>query len=672
MGRSWWTRASVLVPAVVAGVSLALPWASSSRPVQVINGPSVTDAGSAVDTGFELIVDYQLAAVLVSAVVTIVVALVSAERAWWGASVTGVVAWVVSLVAFFGHGVTAGPVVLFVAGTALVVRAGYEIANRGVKPVFALVVLAFLGLAMVNPELGSEATAIQQVVTEPFADSTRLVPVNEAVGVATENEVGVVEDGELVPVVRVEDRHVTVLGIVGDRLVYYRADAFEVRVVPLTGGQPAVVTDVVGVDSMTVTGKVLLRTAGVAIPTLRRLDVAAAAGRASAETLDPVSVPSIRPLVETDDENLPMRFQEHPSTGQIAAVDNNELDRAVLVGAEPGAQRWERLTGEGGHLDCFGSVAGASPLVTADALTPDRAAGWWLHTSGRATLVHVGGDGYVRSTADTPVLPVPHALMVAPDGSLYLAADDGLWRVRGPSSLLERPWKAKDCVPYPTVADPVRLEPVDGDLPAAEAATVTDGSGGTWRLVSYGVDNELVHRDAWRDFLGSQDAPSPGGQLSVDLSGGAPFVGRCPPARLVDGRPTPPAQLPVTNAGRCWDALAIARDGRGWAVVDSKLYSFGPAGVAEVTHGGKLGAPVAVRIAAGEPADTLPLWLPSLGLDAAGRPLVLVDDLLFGVSDQGRLIVLGQDDRLRDMTLVTVDDGVLVRSRDGTLHRLGY
>lgn len=527
-----------------------------------------------------------------------------------------------------------------------------------------------LGLALLTAETGSGAASIRQVVTDRFTESTRLVLVNEAVAVATDDEVSVVEDDELVPVVRVEDRHVTVLGIVRDRLVYYRSDAFEVRIVPLTGGQPAVVTGVVGVDSMTVAGKLLLRTAGVATPTLRHLDVTAANGKASAETLDPVSVPSVRPLLETDDENLPTRFHEQPRTGQIAAIDNNELNRAVLVGAEPGAQRWERLTGDGGHRDCFGGKPDISPLVTADELTPDRGAGWWLHTGGRATLVHVGGDGYVRSTADTPVLPVPHALMVTPDGSLYLAADDGLWQVRTPNSLLERPWKAKDCVPYPVVADPVRLEPVNGDQP--ESDTVPDGSGGTWRLAYETGTYKLVHRDSRGGLLGHQFAPGTGGRLSADLSGGEPFVGRCPPTRLVDGRPTTPAQIPVANASRCWDGLVIARDGRGWAVVDGKLYSFGPAGVAEITHGGAPDTPVAVLLARGEPAETLPLRSSSLGLGRAGQPLVLVEDLLLGLSDQGKLVVLGQDDRLRDMTLVTVDDGVLVRSGDGTTRRLGY
>jgi len=670
MGQSWWERPSVLVPAAIAGVSPLLPFGVSSRPVYLVDGPSVTDTGAAIESGFEVLAGYQSVAVLVTAVASIVFSLVSPTRAWRAAAVIGVVACVVALVAITGHGVQVGSGLLFVAGAALVVRFAREFADTQAKPVFAVAMLMVLGLAIPLPAMGSDTGPVQHVAVGRFDQSTRLVPVAGDVAVATAGEVSVVEDDRLVPVVRIEDPRVTVLGIVRDRLVYFRADAFEVRIVPLTGGQPAVVTDVIGVDSMTMTGRVLLRTAGVTTPTLRRLDVTAARGRSNADVLDPARVPNTRPLLETDDEYLPTRFQEQPLTSQIAAIDNNELNRAVLVGAEPGARQWQRLTGEGGHRDCFGDVPAASPLDTADALTPDHGDGWWLHAGGRATLVHVGGDGYVRSTTDTPGLPVPHALMAAPDGSLYLAADDGLWRVPNPDSLLERPWKAKNCVPYPTVADPVRLEPVDGEQPAAD--TVPDGSGGTWRLAYEAGSYHLVHRDSWGGLLGHQAASAIGGQLSVDLSGGEPFVGRCPPTRLVDGQPAAPAQIPVTNANKCWDGLVIARDGRGWAVVDGKLYSFGPAGVAELTHGGALAAPVAVRLAAGEPVDAVPLWLPSLALDAAGRPLILVDDLLFSLSDQGKPVVLGQDDRLRDMTLVTVDDGVLARSRDGTLHRLGY
>lgn len=669
MGQSRWERPAVLVPAVVAGASPVLPFETSSRAVRLIDGPSVTDTGGTVETGFAVLATYQSVAVLAAAVASVVLVSASPGRSRWAAAATGVVGCAVALVAMAGHGVEIGSVVLFAAGFALMARFAYEFAGARAKPVFAAVMVMFLGVATQLAETGPDKGLVQLVAAGRFDESTRLVPVNEDVAVATEDGVSVVEDDRLVPVVRVADRYVTVLGIVRDRLVYYRADAFEVRVVPLRGARPAVVTDVIGVDSMTVTGKVLLRTAGVTTPTLRRLDVTTAAGRTNADTLDPAPVPGTRPLLETDDENRPMLFQEHPRTGQIAAVDNNELDRAVLVGAAPGASRWRALTGEGGHRDCFGGAPGTPFLRTAGALAPDGTDGWWLLAGGRIRLVHVGGDGYVRRTTDTPFTRPPHALMTGSGGELYLADSDGLWRAPDPYDLLERPWRAQDCVPYPTVAGPVRLEPVDGDPPAAD--TVPDGSGGTWRLERATGDFELVHRDSGGGLLGRQPAPDKGEPL-VDLSGGVPFVGRCPPARLVDGRPVPPAPIPTVNVDHCWGGLVIARDGRGWAVVDGALYSFGPEGVVAVTRGGVQGRPVAVRLAGGEPAEAVPLVSPSLALGRDGRPVVLVEDLLFGLSDQGKLVVLGQDDRLRGMTLVTVEDGVLAQARNGAPHRLGY
>jgi hypothetical protein len=133
--------------------------------------------------------------------------------------------------------------------------------------------------------------------------------------------------------------------------------------------------------------------------------------------------------------------------------------------------------------------------------------------------------------------------------------------------------------------------------------------------------------------------------------------------------------VPVSNPDGCWDAIVTGRDGRGWAVVDGLLYSFGPAGVIQVTHGPVRPSPddaVAIRLARGEAPDAVPLHKPSLALDRDGRPLILTDDVLLGVTDQGAVVVLGQDDRLWSMTLVTTEDGPAVRTADATTHRLGY
>lgn len=72
-----------------------------------------------------------------------------------------------------------------------------------------------------------------------------------------------------------------------------------------------------------------------------------------------------------------------------------------------------------------------------------------------------------------------------------------------------------------------------------------------------------------------------------------------------------------------------------------QLCSIGPEGTAPLTAGGTPGAP-AVNLGEGVAPDRLALESPSMALDASGRPMVLVDDVLLGMTDQG-VVVLGQD-----------------------------
>jgi hypothetical protein len=79
--------------------------------------------------------------------------------------------------------------------------------------------------------------------------------------------------------------------------------------------------------------------------------------------------------------------------------------------------------------------------------------------------------------------------------------------------------------------------------------------------------------------------------------------------------------------------------------------------------------PVAQWIADGR---SVPVESPSLGLDESGRPLVLTNNVLLGLTETGQLTVLAQDERLWNATLVPVDDGTLLRTSDGRVHRLDY
>lgn len=665
MGRTWRQAWAVVPFAVLAVGALVLPWALASGTVLVVDGPDVTGVAVGSGSAFAVLAGWKWVAVLATALFAVVVAFVRREAALWAAGLAGAVALVVATGALSARGGSAGPVALCVAALLLLLAVAYELVSRQSYAALVLLALALPVLVMTGGWGIATSTSDGQIAEGDFPASARLVPVGDTVAVADGRVVRVFEGGELVERVRVEDPHVTVLGIVGDRLVYYRADALEVRVEP----PGAVVTGVVGVDSMTADGKLLLRSAGVSTPTLHRLHVTTATGRTHAENLQRVRVPAIRPLLETDDPDLPMRFHEHPKNSQVVTVDNTELDQGVLVGAYPADDRWQRLTGSL-YRDCAGS-APRGDLGDVDAMAPDRMDGWWLHVRGQDGVLHFAGgsDGTTRTVGTSGYLPVdaaPIQLSASLDGTLHVLLPDGLWRL---PTVFGRPEgapapKPAECVPSPAVAGPVRLEPT-GDQYVPRV--VPDGYGGTWRLLA---GEAIVHTNAQGQEVGRHPTPA-GTALGVDLTGGVPFVGSCPPARIVDGRPVPPA---VVAGGDCWDDVVVGRDGRGWAAVGGRLCSFGPAGVAQLTAGAAEDhwEPVANQLARGVPPAAVPFRQPSLALDRDGRLLVQVEDMLFGLSDQGQLIVLGQDDRLRNGRLVTTGDGALVRMASGALHRLGY
>jgi hypothetical protein len=670
MGDSRGKRASTVVLALVMGGALALPWEGTTGTVYVVDGPAFSRTSTGLDTGFTLLFPASVIAVLLAAAAAVVVASVSARAVRWVGTVSGMVASVVAIAALADHGPAVGSVVGLVAALALLVRSLLDFRDRRAFAALALLVVPLLPM---RPDNADHAGGPAELVSgADFDGAARLVPLAGSVGVVDDGEVVVGEDGGFTQVARVTGADVTVLGIVRDRFVYYRADAFEVRVVPLHGGPPAVVTGVVDVDSMTTSGAVLFRTAGVTTPTLRRLDITRVEGTTHGDELDAAPVPATRPLLETDDPARPMRFVEHPGTGQIVTLDNTEMRHPNLVAATPDEPRWRPLVGESYHDGC--TTPGDTHVIHQKGMVAaDAGDGWWL-TKPDEGLVHVRADGYVRVLRWNGRFTLPADMLTGADGRLYLLEADGLRRIPDAESMLPRPAPEKGvmlppnakCPPLPVVADPVRLDPIElGYNPGL----VPDGSGGVWeRLWDHGAGvtgDEVQHRGADGQVLASYQMPTDEPQLWPDLTGGMPFAGRCPPTRTVGGVTATPA--PIEG---CWDALVIGRDGRGWGVVAGRLYSFGPAGVVALTHGDGNGSP-ASSLALGNPPDTLALPSPSMALDASGTPLVLVDDVLLGATEQG-VVVLGQDTRLRGGTLFTSEDGAVVRTRDDRAHRLGY
>ncbi|TDV40673.1 hypothetical protein [Actinophytocola oryzae] len=661
MGKSWLRHAWTVVPAVAVVGALSLPWGVAPGPLRVVDGPVVTEVATGSQSGFTVLGVFLVVAVVTAAAAAVVLGLARMDSALWMSGLAGVAAVVIAVLGFDHHGVAAGSVLLCVTGVFLLVRGAVGLVRRR-GPAFVAVVMLAAPLLVAVDALPRSGDGQERVARGTFDEAVRLVPVNGAVAVADHGEVMVAERGVFTTVVRVDDPDVTVLGIVGDRLVYYRADVFELRVVPPGGAKPAVVTGVVGVDSMTTTGIVLLRTAGVTTPTLHRLDVTRAE-TTHADNLDLAPVPATRSLLETDDPKRPMRFHEHPRTGQIAAVDDTEIFDPTLVGTRPGATRWQPLVGD--RLNGCPEPGQGSPIGNVGAMSADATDGWWLSTPERHALFHVRGDGDIRNVTLDQGGTDPSDMMTGADGVLYLVDQQGLSTLTGPASQLADSPSAP-CAPLPVVADPVRLDPADVNL-----NVLTDGSGGSWQRPSDDPSGEvLTHLDARGAVIATVPAPPAdgSGRLWPDLTGGVPFSGKCPPTRVVAGQNTTPAAL----AG-CWDGLVIGRDGQGWCVVNGHLYSFGRGGLVERTHGGPSsgGGLVVAQLARGVPAADLQMSPTSLALDATGMPLVVVENVLLGVTDQG-VVVLGQDERLRDATLFTSADGVLVQTRDGRAHRLGH
>lgn len=591
-----------------------------------------------------------------------------------------------------------------------------------------------LELLMAAAGRGSEESPRGGASVLPSTDGRyELVPVDDGLGIALPEAVVAVADDRLTVLVRNHDTRVSPRGIVGGRLVVVGPER-EVRVVA-PGRPPATVSGALTVGPLSRTGTMLVTTGERDAPVLRRLDLTTGltAGRdIGADSLPEVAAPSTARLVGTaPDGRSPVR--EHPASGRLVASDSSPGER--LVTAASGDEDWAPLAGGYDETCWLNNRAAESFLTGVDAVAPAGKDGWWFATSpgGESRLLTVSGDGRLLAAPSAIGIGSFSSLAEDGDGSLLAVSGIGLWRLPA-GAAVELPDPPAGCAAHPEVGEPARLVPLgvnydtsarpldvhgrraevtedgtvvavapDGtrttlgrriDAPGIDdddrRQVVPDGSGGVWWIETVPpdtpVDDEtgrgpnplqtrrLVHATAGGEVrrLGRV----PGGDdidLSTDLSGGEPLVGRCVPVRYAGGQERPvPALAGFTQCLR----VAVGPDGRGWAVSNKGLFTFDPGGSrparAVIDPEGDGAVPVAVQLAHGTaPSALTPDYYP-IAFDSAGGPLLLDDDVLIGLSGAGEVVVVAQDERLRGARLYGVAGGALVRTADGTLFRLDH
>lgn len=295
----------------------------------------------------------------------------------------------------------------------------------------------------------------------------------------------------------------------------------------------------------------------------------------------------------------------------------------------------------------------------------DGAGGIWFadrRTGGVHRLLRLGPDRVLR-IVETPLPGPPLDLHVASDGALLVAVggsvsgSGALWRlpdaVAATSAL---PAPAADCgTTRRPAGPPVALGPELAQ--ALTSAQVADGHGGTWEIepTVTGQDRVLRHRTS--TGTGTVDRiPVPGGRRSVAITG-ADLTGRPPlltmsdgVMRLVDGRLVRVANDSALISTRTWSV--IGADGHGWLLVDGRLRPVDPDDRigAAVIHPGPSGPDesyVDVQLAEGVPPQALSIGkavldVPRLGIDAAGRAVVVTCGVVLRADRSGTVEVLGE------------------------------
>ncbi|GAA1305700.1 hypothetical protein [Pseudonocardia xinjiangensis] len=547
---------------------------------------------------------------------------------------------------------------------------------------------------------------------------TRVVALDAGVGAASRDGLAVVDARGRADVLAVTPHDPpstagpSILGVSGGRVVRWSA-ADALTVTGLDAADPVAVT-VHGVSAASPPGPdgvVWLRATGDPPGTARLLDLAERDGTQSAAgTFLPVFT-ILGPTDSTPIDGttvLPVRDGGLRFVAQAAGVRLERLSSGPTARAE--------VTVLAGGLDLRGGITGSGPasfLPGPSPLAVDAGGGIWFVAgeAAAARLVRLDPGGDLRAVA-APLPGAVTALTVAPAGDivLALAGADGpaLWRLPRPDSALgDLPPPPSSCTPHPApVARPVGLVPVaragrdtlgvplgvDGRWaagtagPGAEVAVVAadgtrtpvgtrrdgtpgrvwpDGAGGVWWLESApGPDPAiaLVHGTAaGEQRLPAQPDPAAGAGgatgLVPDLGGRPPLLATPAGAFRIDGG----AATRVLD-GRVGSGVVRA-DGRGWVLVDGRLFTLDGDRVlgTVIDAGGRAGdiTPVAVQLARGVAPAALALPRATVALDRAGRAVVVADDVVLAVGDDGGVSVVAQDRRLVGLGLFAAEGGLM-------------
>jgi hypothetical protein len=196
-----------------------------------------------------------------------------------------------------------------------------------------------------------------------------------------------------------------------------------------------------------------------------------------------------------------------------------------------------------------------------------------------------------------------------------------------------------------------------------------DGSGGVWWTEGGALTATLVHGTpaGERRLPAFPHPPSPGvgTSLVTDLGGRPPLLVTGSGAFRVDGgAPVRVLDGPVAGG-------VIRADGRGWVIADGRLLALdgdrvlGPVIDPGHRHGDI--TPVAVQLARGVAPAALALPRGTVAVDASGRAVVVSDDVVLAVGDDGTVGVVAQDRRLTGLDVVAAEGGLAAYSNGDVL-----
>jgi hypothetical protein len=721
---------AVFAAAVLAAVPvllLAVPWWTAPPPV-VLTGRDPAMPGPAASwVGWDLVGPLRgtlLVVLLAGAAVALVAGRAAAARALLVAG--GAASAVVGVEVLLGWGAGAPTVIAVVTGVGAALLAAVG------APVVLVVALLAAVIPMLPggpaPTAGAQVGPFQRIArldaTELRSGTAGLaatgpasvVVVDGLAGVVTPDGLAVVDErGRTRVLARTPDGprdRPAIIGVADGRVVRWTA-ADALTVTGLTPDDPVAVTveGVRAASRLGADGVMWVRATGDPPGAARRLDLAE---RGGVQETDAVFLPVVTILPPVDSAPVDVAALQPVGDGAVRAVAQEAGYRLERLTSGPDAVTDVTLLAGGLDSSCGLTSSGpGSFLAQVGPLATGTDGTLWFTVSeptrpDPAQLLRLDTGGTLRAVS-APLPGSVDALAVEPDGAVVLAVRGpdapALWRLADPdAALAELPPPPVGCGPAAPLAPPVTLVPVarpggdtlgvplgadgrwaaGGTDPAGEVTLlapdgtrtpvgardadatgfVPDGAGGIWW---WEPEGGLVHAD--RAGLQRHPADPPGAALALvpDLGGRPPLLATEAGAfRLAAGGPVPVVEGPV-------DGGVVRADGRGWLLAGGRLLALendrvlGPA----IDAGDRRAdaTPVAVQLARGVAPAALALPRAAVALDARGQAIVIADDVVLGVGDDGTVTVLAQDRRLVGLP-VSAAEGGAVATGSGELLRL--